>query len=576
MAWLGRLADGRAAIAAATSLIFLLPAMNFMANSQTAARSRAARAFVHRYLDHLERVLPAGPSIVAEGGLLDRSIEGWSAGQGTLQRIPQDPSAIRTLWEGGTSVVGFARARANLEKLGVRFRSVDRAGVPMTLRELLSTVPDGWIIAAAFGDERSEPAMIRATAFGSVGGIVGDGDRRLRYAVVRVKAREDHIVERADPGGVDVDIAAGSLLGDSIRAPVDLHVSSSDGGAVVEVGGSRVAETKTGVAIAVISPAGTLAGAFSARSDEPLLVKPPALSPAVVAGVEPCVPVASHRWVDVSGATSGSSIGAIIGVNETLELYLASRDPLEPHLDALPHRHIPDVIIDQESTPAPGRPDGLQAALDRDRAERGIAEWPYVSRVEATSGRAGQRQLALRLGGFVESAYARLISDDPEREVSVCSAVRGVDRFPGADEAPETELDLHDDDLFVFGWDDVERTGARQFRWTLTPSAGLLVPIVQPAELAVEITATSAAGSGALELQVNDHELPAVDLRPGDHVHRWTASADVWKRGVNRVRLRVSDLVTGVDLGTPGDHRLLGLAVSRIRLVRAVGPPETQ
>ena len=150
----------------------------------------------------------------------------------------------------------------------------------------------------------------------------------------------------------------------------------------------------------------------------------------------------------------------------------------------------------------------------------------------------------------------------------VCFGISGTAAFSGSTGCwAWADIDLGADDLFVFGWDSLERTGGRLFRWSLLRTAGLLVPLAVPVDLRIEITAT-AAGSGMLKLHINDTELPPVALQAGEQVYRWTVSGKAWRRGLNRVLVQVPDLVRAVDLGAAGDDRLLGLSVSRIRLVR--------
>ncbi|HEX7778915.1 MAG TPA: hypothetical protein VF424_06750, partial [Vicinamibacterales bacterium] len=514
------------------------------------------------------RVLPERSTLVAEGGLVDRSIVGQSRGaaSGAWRRVPQDVSAIRALWESGATVVGFARARANLEELGVRFRPVLNAGVPMPLDEFLETIPEGWIVAAATSDRFRSDGREPDASFRALGGgpRLPDGESG-RYGVIAVKAHRDQTLRQAGPTAVDLGLAAGDALGDSTRAPVAIRVSSGEAGAFVEVGGARVAETRTGVAVAVIAPTGELAGAFSAEAGEDLLVNPSGLAPAYV-DVEPCANLPPDQWVDVSEVVGGGSIGAILEDDQTLVLYFGSRYPFDPRLEPLNHASVPDVVV--TSYPAAGAGETVQAALARDEAAPALGDWPHVSRVEIQSPAGGRSQMALRLGGFVQAAQARVTAPDPSSDVSVCSAGgSGAEPIDAAGELADADIDLGADDLFVFGWDSLERTGGRLFRWSLLRTAGLLVPLAVPVDLRIEITAT-AAGSGMLKLHINDTELPPVALQAGEQVYRWTVSGKAWRRGLNRVLVQVPDLVRAVDLGAAGDDRLLGLSVSRIRLVR--------
>jgi hypothetical protein len=576
-----RWSEDRTSRAAVTLLILALPVLNLLAYSHTAARSRASRAYIQRYLDRLESVLPRPSVLLAEGGLVDRSIESRSRGgePRAWRRVPQDVSAIRTLQRDAASVIGFVGARTNLEGLGVHFSPVASAGVTMTLDELLETIPDGWIVAVTTGDRFTSDPAERETPFETIGGTMRvPSAERLRYGLIAVKTRRNHVLERAGSGAVDFGIAAGDPLGNGARAPVAMRVSSSEFGAAVWIGGERVAVSKSGVAIAIVTPTGELAGAFSAEPGEDLLVHPPGLAAGIVTDVEPCVTVAPGRWVDVSGPVGRTSVGGVIDSAQTLVLYLTSRDPLEPRLDPI-HRRISAGLFVENYQRSDQRGHALQAAFARDglAPAPGLADAAYVSRVEIRPGSRGRSQFALRVGGFIESAHAWLMTRDVASDVLLCSAMRDDARlFAGAAPPIGADVALAADDLFVYGWDRVEQTGARRFRWTLATSAGLLVPLSQPQDLQVEISATSAAGAGLLLLDVNDEKQAAIALRPGEAVYRWTVAADRWQSRLNRVRLTVSDLVRATDLGAADDDRMLGVSVTRIRLVRPQAPIQAQ
>jgi hypothetical protein len=576
-----RWSEGRRSRAAVTLLILALPLLNLLAYSHTAARSRASRAYIQRYLDRLEAVLPRPSVLLAEGGLVDRSIESRSrrGEPRAWRRVPQEVPAIRRLQQGGASIIGFVGARNNLEELGVHFSPVASAGVTMRLGELLETIPDGWIVAAAAGDRfLSDPAE-REAAFEAIGGTVRlRSAERLRYGLIAMKTRRDHVLERASSGDVDFGIAAGDPLGERARAPVAMRVSSSELGAAVWIGGERVAVSRTGVAIAIVAPTGELAGVFSAEPGEDLLIHPPGLSAGFVTDVEPCVAVAPGRWVDVSGPVARTSVGGVIDSAQTLVLYLTSRDPLEPRLDPIRRRISSGLSVEHYQRSDRGA-NALRAAFARDGLEPApeLADAAYVSRVEIRPGSHGTSQFALRVGGFIESAHAWLMTDDEPGEVLLCSAMRDDARlFAGAAPPIEADIDLDADDLFVYGWDRVEQTGARRFRWTLATSAGLLVPLSQPSDLQVEISATSAAGAGRMLLDVNDEAQAAIAIRPGEAVYRWLVPVDRWHSRLNRVRLIVSDLVRATDLGAADDDRVLGVSVTRIRLVRSQAPIQAQ
>jgi hypothetical protein len=268
----------------------------------------------------------------------------------------------------------------------------------------------------------------------------------------------------------------------------------------------------------------------------------------------------------------------VIDSAQRLVLYLTSRDSLEPRLDPIRRRISPDLLVENYQQ-SDRQKNALQAAFKRDGLEPapGLADSGHVSRVEIRPGSHGRSQFALRVGGFIESAHAWLMTDDEPGEVLLCSAMRDDARlFAGAVPPIEADVDLDADDLFVYGWDRVEQTGARRFRWTLATSAGLLVPLSKPFDLQVEISATSAAGAGHILLDVNDEEQAAIAVRPGEALYRWIVPVDRWGSRLNRVRLTVSDLVRATDLGAADDDRVLGVSVTRIRLVRPQAPIQAQ
>jgi hypothetical protein len=77
-------------------------------------------------------------------------------------------------------------------------------------------------------------------------------------------------------------------------------------------------------------------------------------------------------------------------------------------------------------------------------------------------------------------------------------------------------------------------------------------------------------------LDVNDEAQAAIAIRPGEAVYRWLVPVDRWHSRLNRVRLIVSDLVRATDLGAADDDRVLGVSVTRIRLVRSQAPIQAQ
>jgi hypothetical protein len=183
----------------------------------------------------------------------------------------------------------------------------------------------------------------------------------------------------------------------------------------------------------------------------------------------------------------------------------------------------------------------------------------------------------LRFGGFAEMTLARAWSagDGPLR---ACSVMRGgVGLFAGARRRREAEeLDLSNPALFPFGWGRLERAGGSRTRWTRATRADMLVPLSEAREFVLEIEARPVGTAPTtLALEVNDMPLAPVALEGRSAVYRWEVPAGVWRAGMNRVRVSTSRLVRPSDVVGNADDRLLGLGVTRVRLLQADASAET-
>jgi hypothetical protein len=488
--------------------------------------------------------------------------------------VAQDPDLIEAHMARGRPVLGFDGARANLAELGFRFRPVDRAGVPMTPDELIDTVPPGWIVAVATGEHfghwlprRTHPGL------GAIGATIQTFGSRARYVAIGVKDSGVAAVEQAG-ARADVIVRAGDPAPGAMRWPADLRARSGADGGVVLYGGRPVARTSTGIALAVVSPAGALAGAFSAEFSGELRipVRPSGFRAALVAGREPCTAIAGGRWMDVSRQTTLSSLAALLEPDQRVVAYLASDRVLRPRAKALRHAHAPALQVEQYDTRQPDGAAALAAAMSHDGLsdDVSITSGPLVFRIDVTARRAGRSQLALRLGGSAGRAVARLVAGGATGRVDVCGAMRGgAGLFAGAGSEVE-EIDLANAELLPYGWDRLEHNGPRRRRWTRVPAADVLVPLSRVGPIAMEIDIEPAGPPGTrLDVRINGHALPSTALSGGVNTYRFLVAAEAWREGMNLMTIATSALVRPSDVSASRDDRQLGLAVSAIRLVIA-------
>ncbi len=562
MHWMLAPVEGRRPSRAALALVALLPVMSFAGHHWVGTRAASARQLVEASLEHLDRQLPSPPVVIAEGGTVDRVVSSrGSDGEDGWRRVAQDPERVEQLVEAGVPVVGFAGARVNLEELGFRFVPVGEAGVPMTLDEVIDTVPPGWIVAIAGG-----PGLVRALgpeagpAFAAIGGAETlFGARTARYAIIGVKGgRGGSALEQRDSVRAELSVATGETLRQAFRAPAAIRVTSTEAGGSVEYGGREVAATSTGAAVAIVSATGELAGAYGIEYEEGLRVPvaPTSLRPARVVGREPCVSVGADGWTDVTRLGRYGSFGALLDRGQVVELYVGAAHALNLRQAALGHRRVPTLAVARAEAVVDA---GLPAAL---------AELPFVYHVRVVAAGARRSQLALRFGGFAEVAVAR-VSAAGGRAVVACSAMRGGSGlFARAGSRRQAEdLDLANGWLFPYGWGRLEGVGRRGVRWTRAREAEMLLPLAQTGRFVLEIEAQPVGSAETmLFVEVNDTALEAVSLDPGPGVYRWEVPEDVWRAGMNRVRVRTPTLHRPSEVVGNHDDRLLGLGVSRVRL----------
>ena len=560
-------------------LVALLPVVNAIGHAPAGAQARAATTFVAEYLDRLQTIVPPAAVLVAESRAIDGQIaaRALAGGAPDWRRVPQDPAAIRRALTEGVPVVAFAGARANLEELGFRFAPIAAAGVPLTIEQYLRAVPKSWIIAAATGDRFGLGVLPRrGPTFGAVGGRIDLFDHpRSHYGIVGVSSGQDIVAEAADAGPVRLDLSAGDRVARAARLPASLLVTSDDRGGIISYKGAPVASTQTGLAMALLSPDGVLRHAVSLEfsSDMRVLMNPPSLMPAYIAGSEPCADTSAAGWTDVSAPAQLASLGGVLDGATHLVIYARSGHPLDPRQRPLAHHQVAEVRVQAFRSTDATASASLRAAIAAD----GLAYAPrwlaaaYVYRIDVESSWNGRRQLALDLGGFADAAVARVASG-PGRTVTLCAAMRENTPTISAAMSPAAgEIDLANRDLFVYGWDRVEGQGRDRFRWTRALDAELLVPVARAAPMVLELDCVpTGAPNIELRVRINGEWLPPAALVPGTQTYRWTVPVAALRDGLNRVSIGTSALVRPMDIGPGTDDRRLGVAVHRIALGPAV------
>jgi hypothetical protein len=566
MAWAIRDSGARRA---AVALVVALPIMNAVDHAWAGARVRAAGLWAGAYLDVMARELPANAVLVAEGGIIDRLAARDARSTGRWERAAQDPDQIQALLDAGRPVIAFGGARANLKELGFRFAPI-AAAVPVTLEELIETIPAGWIVAVAGGTEfgrwlpsRDKPGLT------TVGGTWRHFGSRAGYALIGVKEREASV--ESIGADADVKVTAGDAAGPARRWPASVRAASDGRGGSIEYGERVVATTATGLAVAVVSSTGALAGTFEAEAADGFMLRvaPVAFQASRVVGREPCATVGADVWTDVSTQASFASLGTLVNADQHLRVYVAADRRLTPRRHPI-RRGQASVSVSLFDRSVSGDREALRRTLDADglAAPAALGSSPYVARLDITSEGRSRSQAAVRLGGFASVATARLLRAGAARRVAVCSAMRGRgDLLAGTPSGAGGLFDLSDGDLLPRGWDRLEFNGPRVRRWTRARRADVLIPLARPATLELELELEPAAPSGTrFGVIVNGHALPETPLPPGIQVYRVTVPAEVWRPGMNRVQLSSATLHRPSADGNSRDDRELGVAVSVLRL----------
>lgn len=497
VSWLMRNTLTRWSRALAVAVVLVLPASTlFTTFTATASAERASRS---HFFTGLFDVLPEKTAMVAENDPFDRAltVAGRARRAASVTRVPREPVPLERLRRAGYSVVAGPSGRAWLELLGLGFERV-QPEVPVTLPRYLDTIPPGSLVAAAGGLGLTGGVDASDTrTFGAIGGTADlFGSRQSFYGIVGVKNARRGIVERLQTDPVDLQLAAGDPVGAvAVRVPVSLRISSDHSGGRIEVNGQLVADTRTGLALVVVSPDGRLLDthAFEYAGSLRIPMRPAGPSLARMYAAEPCREVGSESWVDVSEPGAAGRLGGLFGsghASEELVIYFAGAHALEPRVDSQTGRPF-DVEVAPFQTAEPGAAESLRRVLERDRFpdDGRLSRHAHVYRLGVRAGDAGPRALAVRLTGFPDQAFARVEGPgDGAARLRLCGAFSGSEPLlAGGVTSAALSGEAFDNHLvFPYGWHGVELDGRTRFRWMAAREAELVVEVARTGQIRLQ------------------------------------------------------------------------------------------
>jgi hypothetical protein len=147
-----------------------------------------------------------------------------------------------------------------------------------------------------------------------------------------------------------------------------------------------------------------------------------------------------------------------------------------------------------------------------------------------------------------------------------------ANRFLGDPLRPYGRVDIGSDDQWLLeeGWHGPERDGAISFRWAASP-ATVLIPLDRAAPLTVQVRLHAFAYPGStgqtLAVHVNGRTFGPAPVHDGWETVEFASGADVWRSGVNRLRLDFGSTHTPAEVGLGADARPLAAAVDYVRVV---------
>ena len=530
--------------------------------------------------EHVERLLATmtGAWVVGEYPALESALPPRSvtSGGGILTH---NVGMVRGAYRRGERPFAFQRGRQHLERFGFQFEPVSLPAARVPFRQFLELLPRRSVVAAVAGPRFTRMIGLGAESVFSVigGGGPSFGERGV-YAVVGVVHGGGFAVERTARDRVVLDIEAGDPLGTHpMRASAALRLGSDEEGAWVEVGGERLAGTRTGLALVALTPDGQVLASFGVDDVEPdgqLQVPLPRVGPRVwrLIGAEPCVPLPANQWVDVAGATAAASVASVLPPDGSgsIELYLGAPVPLRP-VGAARDGWSSPAAVETRFLPANAADRSrLDVALERDGAPLAprLLETAVVERLQLAGDVVG-----VSLLGAPQAAFARFT---PGRSgvavVELCGSVWGDARLAPED-GPASLISVDQLDGLGWGWHGVEQDAAGVFRWSDGPETETLVQLTRTGRIRVEVDASGAAldltnRPVTLTLVVNGTEMSPVAMTRDPQAYAWPVPRTVWKTGMNRLGLRVSEAVSPATLGISADRRSLGFALRRLQLTR--------
>ena len=524
------------------------------------------------YADRLAQAVSAGSRWLAEDTGFDRALATAGVGSSAVARMPLDEEVLRRIYDGVSPVIAFAGARDLLQGYGAQFATVPITPARVSVRRLLERLPRGSVVAIAGGPGLNQSVGAdEGGPFTPVGGTAEFWrEEGPFFGLVGVAHLDGIPLERRSNDAVRLVLDVGESIGTfPVRAMSAVGVTADPTGVQVELHGRVVASAERGIALAAVAPDGALLIALDDELESGLEIPVVGVDPVVaqLTGWEPCRTLPSGLWVDVAeAAASGGLGGRLPSVDGRLRLYTSARTDRALRIGP---PESATVVSARSLLLDPERPDdvGLQLEADGVPDVSVIIGAPVVQQFEAR----GPGPVVVDFGEAPAFAYARYDGPRSEHpEMDVCGLVSGEPRFdvggPRQSSVPMADLDV-----LGWGWHGLERDGRGRFRWSNGTETELLIQLVRVGVVRVVVEASAAVvdltdAPVTLTLVVNGAALEPVLMTRDVQTYAWQAPAAIWKTGMNRVGLRVSEAVSPAELGLSDDQRLLGMALRRLEL----------
>lgn len=481
---------GRAGVAAVPLLaaVAALPAWQLVRNF--AERDLSDDTTAMRQFDALFAALPDDSFLVRENFVLDRmlmyKILGEDAGAGReIQAHHATPGGAASMHESGRRVFAFTETAHRYRYAGVNVRFSPFAVYEWTLEELLTGLPDGWVVGLAVPGAHA-PAFHRVvgTALNAVvPALVTGREQGALAAVGIIGARDKGTLKLDTRSGVSVPLPTGLVRADALTAGI-------------EIDGRERLNTGDGAVLALLTPERRLHSVRVLPADAGFRLRagPGPFIPSRVLDLMPEHEIA-HTWT-TGGVGSGMWL-----------LSLAAGGRVEVAAALRPGCHLRAVekssnALRISSPQSPDRLDGVEG--------RG----PYAALVLTASEAAG----AFVTAGCRTELFVRGVAGSASlREVGLAGMLDLPDR------AAPTLLMARTTQSWLLGggWSGVDDSDAGPFRWIQGGAATLLLPVEAPgASLRVQALLQ---GDGDLELTaaLDGVPLSARRLEAGWHWYEW-------------------------------------------------------